>query len=403
MKYIRTLSFFIIMPFLIACNPDEQEPEPPEAPVITGDYGTYRYNGVEKTIVEASFHLLDSGNLLLTLVDEDERESAIEIYDFDGQGHYPWPASAPPGLTALHFYLDGDLERNFQLNHLETSSITVTDYSATSISGAFDLKLSSPQNVVQSNWTDGQFFDVPAFEMLPAEPGRDLLLFKRIMTIDSMHTRLTNTFFLETYLYASTRLGTKHTRLFRWNLQADGTVNPPYPYFGSPEFFVWLYNSDPDAEISFDGNTITTSLIDHTIFFEDLPVNEYPKPFGLPGELLLYSGSEVISFDEVDIDIVLAQSDTAVTATNQSGNVLVARWLPSNPPSGLSTNHERPGVAVELSFYTSSGQAQPDWSVIGFMQYEHVADEIVNLGFETAFRSPPVEPPTYIRLKDHPL
>jgi hypothetical protein len=97
-------------------------------------------------------------------------------------------------------------------------------------------------------------------------------------------------------------------------------------------------------------------------------------------------------------------ADTVVVATNSAGNTLIA----ARPPLtfyqyGLQTNSEMPGVDIQLYYYSDGSAPEPDWTSRGYMHYDWVEDQIINLGYETYYLAPDHIIPTYLRIKNHQL
>jgi len=394
----------LVLLALTACNGDSQDENPePETP--TNSYGSYLYNGVEKNIGDAVFGLSESSDLLLIMTDEDGRKLKINITDYDGEGYYEKPTLEAPFLSGgLRFNHMGELRR-YVLQYPDTSSVTILDSSSDFISGSFDLRYVDPETQNQANCMEGQFVDVPLFELLPATVGQDFISGYYVWTIDSIHTRITNTFFVETYVYASDDLGAAQERLFRFDvlpLSFSESGRAFYGYTDTPSLN-WNY----ETEVSFDGTLInTTELEDEhwiSIRFEDLPIDELPKPYGSDGELLLYRADEIISFDEVSLNLEWG-ADPVLVASNQAGNVLIVQMpVGVSNPTGLETNAGRPGVVLEILFFTSENDVEPQWTSSGFMHDEYVAEGIRNIGFETYYLAPDNVVPTFLRMKNYSL
>jgi len=405
MKYVKTLLLISLL-FLIACNEDEPDvDDTPMETTTTNDYGSYLYNGEEKNLIDGFFRVSESNELLLTLVDEDDRVGRLFLYDFDGSGLFQNPAPTPELTGRQYYFLDG-MPEYFWLSN-DSSMVSVLNLSEDLVSGSFSLSFTGAANLIGANWTEGQFYDVPAYELVSAGVGEKYLSRGTLVTIDSMHTRITNTFFAETYIYGTSDLGYTTRDVFRFeSFLPDDLVNPPWIFYGSEpyQFYDYVFN----VENSFSENSFTTDEIvdEHhriSIRFENQSIDEQPKPFGADGELLLYRQDETIGFDEVNINLDYG-ADTVLVATNQFGNTLIAEQPPvTSYQFGLDTNGERPGVDIQLCFYSSGTASEPDWTSRGYMHYRILESGIINLGYETYYLAPDDIIPTYLRMKNHIL
>jgi hypothetical protein len=404
MKYFKTL-FFLSALFLIACNEDDTENNEVPSEQETADYGSYLYNGVEKNLVGGFFRVSESDELLLKLVDEDQRMLRLSLYDFDGPGVFQRPSQTTEFDGSQIYTFEGSLESLWLGN--DSSNVSVLNVSDQLISGSFDLRLINSGVLIGANWSDGQFYDVPAYELEAAGVGAQYLSRGSLITIDSIHSRITNTFFGEIYVYGTSFHGRQSRDVFRFEIYVpENTINPPGVRYGTTPYFFSLY--DYDVENSFDGNSISSGEIKDnahgmSIRFENQPIDEYPKDYGADGELVLYRPDETINFDVVDVNLDYG-ADTVVVATNSAGNTLIA----ARPPLtfyqyGLQTNSEMPGVDIQLYYYSDGSAPEPDWTSRGYMHYDWVEDQIINLGYETYYLAPDHIIPTYLRIKNHQL
>jgi hypothetical protein len=406
MKYLNIFLTLSIL-FLFGCNEDETNgDDPPMETTTANDYGSYLYNGVEKNLVDGFFRISESGELVLNLVDQNERLLRLFLYGFEGNGVFENPAPMPQFSGSQFYLFDGSTE-TFWLRNDSTSSVLVLSSSGDLISGSFDLRFTGQNSLIGANWTEGQFYDVPAYELQTASVGAQYLRGGVLTTIDSIHTRITNTFFGEIYVYGTTFHGLSTRSVFRFEIFVEDN-GLPYPrvWYGGEPYQLSLYDSD--VENSFDGNGITTGEIkgEHngiSIRFDNQPIDEYPKPYGADGELVLYRPDETFAFDEVNV-ILDFGADTVLVATNQSGNKLIAKRPPwTSYQGGLNTNGERPGVDIEFFFYSLDGNVEPEWTSRGYMHYDYNDDGSINLGYETYYLAPDDIIPTYLRMKNHIL
>lgn len=404
MKYVNFLLVLSTL-LLFACNEDDSEIDDFPTEETTTDYGAYLYNGVEKNLVDGFFRVSESDNLLLTLVDEDERTLQLFLYDFDGPGVFQRP-SPTLQLSGNQYYFFEGSQGVFWLSN-DSSGVSVLTVSDQLVSGSFDLSFIGSTELVRAGWTEGQFYEVPAYELVTAGVGEQYITHGSLVIIDSIHTRITNTFFAEIYVYGTSLQGGRSRDVFRFEINVpDNTVNPPGVRYGTEPYL--LSSDDYDVENSFDGNAITTGEIKDnshgmSIRFENQPIDEYPKDYGADGELLLYRPDETIAFDLVDINLDYG-ADTVVVATNSAGNTLIAAQPPlTSYPIGLETNSERPGVDIQLYYYSDGSAPEPDWTSRGYMHYDWEENQTINLGYETYYLAPEDIIPTYLRIKNHQL
>ena len=405
MKYVETLILLSLL-FLIACN--EDDPDVDDTPVqttTTNDYGSYLYNGVEKKLVDGFFRVGESDELLLTLVDEDDRVGSLFLYDFDESGLFQNPAPTPELIGRQYFLFEGSSE-SLWLRNDSTSSVLVLSSSGDLITGSFDLRFAGENSLIAAYWTEGQFYDVPVYELQTASVGAQYLRAGILTTIDSIHTRITNTFFGEIYVYGTTFHERNTRSVFRFEIFVEHNVlNYPGVRYGEEPYLLSSYS---DVENSFDGSSISSGEIKDeyngiSIRFTNQPIDEYPKPYGADGELVLHRPDETIAFDEVNV-ILDWGADTVLVATNQSGNKLIARQPPlTSYQAGIDTNSEKPGVDIQLLYYFTDDNLEPDWTSRGYMHYEFNDDGTINLGYETYYLAPDDIIPTYLRIKNHQL
>lgn len=382
------MAIFLFGSALCSCNSDDATPIEDTMPPQTV-YGSYLFNGVEKEIHEAWHRMLFSGTLEIGLVDEDERELMLYLNAFSGPGVHEFPA-IPQELFARQYIGFNNWEHE-KLLYQDSSRAEVFEYNESgAVAGSFDLHLVHEGFVTRDYLEGGDFSNVPMADV-PGVPHAGMVYYRsnRKRYIDSLQARISNTFLLETYVYASTRGGNKTVDIFRMDIGPDGEQGTPRIYHG-PLLYAYALQTYVEAAYDYNANAqtmssplLTAGSTDMQIRFDGVPITDFPKAFGAPGEILLYKGNDMVAFTSVTLDIEW-YANPILTATNPQGNYLKVVYAPISNSFMINTNPSQPGGEVLLEFYESENDTEPAWSRLGSMRYKYSSDQTVNIGFETA-------------------
>ena len=372
----------------------EEEENHPEQSDPNSSLGRYEYNFIEKDIVDGFVRATGDSILVLTLIDEDHRVMNARLLNYETRTTFTYPGEVDE-LVAGQQNEFNEIGAFLGMSTQDTSFIQITNQIVPGemISGNFDLTFSSNLGASLSLWENGHFNNLPFIEItgIPAEGMNYHYTYNQIF-IDSIFTRFTNTYKLETYIYAKRKFGLPVFELIRWNINETGNIIQPdtayyNPFLGVRCGLVMVGNFSYDPVLKVLNSDIlegTELAREIQIRFKDLAVEEFPLPYSNAGELVLYHQDETIIFEDVQLNMNVGATPI-LEAQNSENKRLEIIYSAAETTMSLNYPAHKPGAEVQLAFWENYGDPDPTWTVSGFIDVENAENEKVNIGFETPF------------------